>query len=124
MESQVTPPFITNAFPLSFIVKFTITTIKYAHFSSGCFEENISAPGNNANTDVVNTFHYTHVVKNVLNAADCQVKHCQPFEECKYFTYNTKRETCYLKNERAIGSLVREENYIFGPKYCEGTLHL
>ena len=92
-----------NISPLSIFEKCTFRNV-------GCITENIKAPGNNVEG--------TQGIKNVINAAECQVKHCRPNDKCKYFAYVMSAKICFLKTENALDEIDHETGVKFGPSHC------
>ena len=85
--------------------------IKQHYLDVSCYENNIKYQNSNLDIDIL---------KNIANAEMCQF-HCQETDNCNYWSWNSKNFNCERKYENGLLGGVSNENYISGPKNCNGN---
>ena len=74
-----------------------------------CYQEDTDSPGS--------TITIKHQDDQVTSPEDCQW-HCQTSQQCKYFVFRRKDNSCALKTEAAAHHRRDKQGRVFGPKYC------
>ena len=85
----------------TFDISFSISSIS----ESVCYEKGYSNLGEPLNV-IWRNGKYTNSSKNIYSVKDC-ISLCQNFDDCQWFNYDAKSDTCWLKKGK--GNYKRRE---------------